>query len=154
MINKVILIGNMGRDPEIKRFDNGSAVAKFSVATNESYKDKAGEWQTVTEWHNIVTWGAAAERTERDFKKGNLVYIEGKLTTRKWQDQEGKDNYTTEVRAIVLKKLERRESAGGYSGVGMPDEKDEFPAVTPPKVATPAAPAAPTQESAEDDLPF
>ena len=77
MINKVLLIGNLGRDPEIRRLESGAAVAKFSIATNENYKDKSGEWQTITEWHNIVAWRGLAERAERDLKKGGMVAIIG-----------------------------------------------------------------------------
>lgn len=158
MVNKVILIGNLGRDPETKRFENGSMVAKFPLATNESYKDKNGEWQTNTEWHNIVSWGGAAERVEKDYKKGSLVFVEGKLTTRKWQDESGKDNYITEVRAMVLRKLERREANDSY-GTNLPSAEDEFPPLaqepSPQKSSAPAAPASTKTEGAvEDDLPF
>ena len=109
MINKVILIGNLGRDPEVRHLESGSVVAKFPVATNESYKDKAGEWQTLTEWHNIIAWRALAERAERSLRKGSLVYIEGKLTHRKYQDQDGNDRYTTEVVANTFRMLEKRQ---------------------------------------------
>ena len=105
MINKVILIGNLGRDPEVRRFDNGSAVAKFSVATNENYRDKSGEWQKITEWHDVVCWRQLAERAEKSLKKGSMVYIEGKLTHRKYQDQNGVDKYITEVVANVLRSI-------------------------------------------------
>ena len=108
MINKVVLIGNLGRDPEVRRLESGAAVAKFSVATNENYKDKNGEWQTQTEWHSIVAWRNLAERVERDLKKGKLIYVEGKLTHRKYQDKDGNDRYITEVLANVIRLLERR----------------------------------------------
>ena len=88
MINKVTLIGNLGRDPEIKHFEGGSSVAKFSLATNENYRDKNGEWKTETEWHDIVAWRHLAERAVKDLHKGSMVYIEGKLTHRKWQDKD------------------------------------------------------------------
>ena len=110
MINKVILIGNLGRDPEVRSLDSGTKMARFSVATNESYKDKSGEWQTLTEWHNIVLWRSLAERAERELKKGNMVYIDGKLTTRKWSDKDGQDRYSTEVVANTYRLLDRRES--------------------------------------------
>lgn len=112
MINKVTLIGNIGKDPEIKELDSGSKVAKFSVATNENYKDKSGEWQNVTEWHNIVAWNNLAERAERDLKKGGSVYIEGKIKTRKWQDKDGNDRYSTDIVANQLRSLERKEKTG------------------------------------------
>ncbi len=109
MVNKVILIGNLGKDPEVKHFDNGGVVAKYSIATNESYKDKAGEWQKKTEWHDIVAWNKEAERAEKYFKKGMMVYVEGKLTHRKWKDDQGNNRYTTEVVSKVSRSLERRE---------------------------------------------
>ncbi len=153
MINKVILVGNLGRDPELKRFDNGSVVGKFSVATSESYKDKAGEWQNLTEWHDIVVWGLLAERAESTLKKGTMVYVEGKLTTRKWQDKDGNNRYTTEVKAALFRKLERKESSGSF-GTGLPSPEDEFPPVKQVESAS-SSPASPSVESAvEDDLPF
>lgn len=156
MVNKVTLIGNLGRDPEVKKFDNGSMVSKFPIATNENYKDKAGEWQTITEWHNVVAWGASAERVERDFKKGMLVYVEGKLTTRKWQDDKGNDRYITEIRSLVLRKLERREGGSGYS-TSLPGQEDEFPPLAANKEPEPSQvsePAPAKEQAVEDDLPF
>ena len=149
MINKVILIGNLGKDPEIRKFDNGGAVTKFPVATNENYRDKNGEWQTVTEWHNVTVWGPAAERAEKDFKKGTMVYIEGKLTTRKYQDQQGVDKYITEVRAAVTRRLEKREEGAG--GMNMPGAQDEFPA---PKKEVSSGEAPQQSPAMDDDLPF
>lgn len=155
MLNRVTLIGNLGKDPEVRHLESGSAVGKFSVATNESYKDKAGEWQTNTEWHNIVCWRNLAERAERTLKKGSLVYVEGKLTSRKWQDQEGNDKYITEVVANTFRLLEKREegSGGGYTN-NFPSANDELPtegmSATPPK--TPAKDFSEVKE--EDDLPF
>ncbi len=134
MINKVILIGNLGKDPEVRKLENGTTVAKLTVATNESYKDKSGEWQTLTEWHNVVLWRNLAERAERDLKKGGKVYIEGKLTTRKWTDKDNNDRYTTEVVANTYRSLERREPAnGGF---------------------TPATESSAPKSEDNDDLPF
>lgn len=96
-VNKVILVGNLGKDPEVRHLDNGRAVANFSLATSETFKNKQGERVTNTEWHNVVLWTPLAEIAERFLKKGNQVYIEGKLTTRSWDDQEGNKRYTTEV---------------------------------------------------------
>jgi len=115
MINKVQLIGNLAKDPEIKTLDNGTKVAQFSIATSENYKDKSGEWQSKTEWHNIVAWRYLAETAER-LIKGQLVYIEGKITTRKWQDKDGNDRYNTDIVAAVLKRLEKGESQSGTIG--------------------------------------
>jgi single-strand DNA-binding protein len=97
-INKVILIGNLGKDPEVRHLESGVMVANFPLATTETYKDRnTGEKRQVTEWHNIVLWRGLAEISERFLKKGNQVYVEGKLRTRSWQDQEGNTRYTTEV---------------------------------------------------------
>ena len=97
-INKVILIGNLGKDPEVRHLENGAVVANFSIATSETYKDrKTGEKVSQTEWHNIVAWRGLAEIAERYLKKGQKVYIEGKLKTRSWQDQDGNNRYSTEI---------------------------------------------------------
>lgn len=109
MINKVILIGNLGKDPELRHTSSGAAVTSFSVATSESYKDKAGEWQNLTEWHNIVLWNEAAERAEKQLKKGDKVYIEGKLKTDKY-DKEGATHYSTKIIASLFRSLEKKEA--------------------------------------------
>ena len=166
MVNKVILIGRLGADPEVRRLESGAVVAKLRVATSESYRDKNDEWQERTEWHNIILWRYLAEKAERDFKKGKLVYIEGKLTHRKWQDQDGNEKYTTEVVGNNVRLLERRDSAGGggYSG-NFPSEADEptvknqsnAPANPTPAAPATSAPAAQPKEvtdAVEDDLPF
>ena len=151
MINKVILIGNLGRDPEVRKFDNGGAVARFSVATNESYRDKNGDWQTNTEWHNVTVWGPAAERASQMLAKGKLVYVEGKLTSRKWEDKDGIERTTVEVRAMVFRLLERRESGGSSYNDSMPTAAD-----MPPEVAEHSNSSANTSgnEGVNDDLPF
>jgi single-strand DNA-binding protein len=96
-VNKVILLGNLGKDPEVRHLENGAAVANFSIATTESFKDRNGNRQEQTEWHNIVLWRGLAEIAEKFLKKGSQVYIEGKLRTRSWQDKEGNTRYTTEI---------------------------------------------------------
>lgn len=96
-VNKVILLGNLGKDPEVRKLENGKSVANFSIATSETYKDKSGEKVTNTEWHNIVLWSPLAEIAERYVKKGNQIYIEGKLTTRSYEDKEGVTKYVTEI---------------------------------------------------------
>ena len=96
-VNKVILVGNLGRDPEVKYLDNGVAVAKLSLATTESYKNKEGERVSQTEWHNVVLWRGLAEVAEKYLKTGASVYIEGKIKTRKWEDKEGVTKYRTEI---------------------------------------------------------
>lgn len=129
-VNKVIIIGNLGRDPEIKYTQSNVPVVNFSVATSESWKDKAtGEWQEKTEWHRIVAWRHLAERAEKYLRKGKQVYVEGKLETRKWQGQDGQDRYTTEIVARELQMLGRRddnEGGGGGFGGGGPSGSGNF----------------------------
>ena len=115
MVNKVMLIGNLGQDPEVRHLESGAVVAKFSLATNERYKDKSGEVKTLTEWHDVVMWRGLAENAERLLSKGKLIYVEGKLSHRKWQDKEGNNRKTTEVLANNFQILEKREqSDSGY----------------------------------------
>lgn len=114
MVNKVTLIGRLGKDPEIRRLESGAVVAQFTVATFESYKDKDGNWQEQTEWHNIVAWRSLAEQAERNFKKGSLVYIDGKLTHRKYVDANQTERFFTEVVANYMRGLEKREGSGQY----------------------------------------
>lgn len=97
MVNKCILIGRIGKDPEVRRLENGAVVAKFSVATSENYKDKSGEWQSDVQWHDVVCWRSLAERAEQSLKKGTQVYIEGKLTHRNWEDSDGNKRRSTEI---------------------------------------------------------
>lgn len=115
MVNKVTLIGNLGKDPEVKHFENGGSVARITLATNESYRDKEGNWQNQTEWHNVVAWRSLADRAEKELKKGSLVYVEGKLKTRQYKDNNGVDRYVTEVEAYTLRSLEKRERQDGGS---------------------------------------
>lgn len=156
MVNKVTLIGNLGRDPEIRRLESGAAVAKFSVATSENYKDKSGEWQSQTEWHDIVLWRTMAERAERDLKKGSMIYLEGKLTHRKWEDKDGNPRKTTEVVGNYFRVLNRRDNNGGGSSNYFPSEE---PAMASGGNTNAAAPVNPTTTSSnaapvDDDLPF
>ncbi|MEZ5040630.1 MAG: single-stranded DNA-binding protein [Saprospiraceae bacterium] len=157
MVNRVILIGNLGRDPEVRRLENGAVVAKFSIATNENYKDKGGEWQTQTEWHDVVVWRSLAERAEQQLKKGGQVYLEGKLTHRTWQDQEGNNRRTTEVVGNYFRLLSRREGGSSDGGSDFPSANDEmtennFSANSP--LSTPSSFDQGGPESADDDLPF
>lgn len=143
MYNKVIFIGNLGRDPEVRQLEGGVKVGRFPIATNESYKDKTGEWQQRTEWHDIVVWRHLAERAERDFKKGSLVFVEGKLTHRKWQDNEGNNRYSTEVVAQIVRPLDK-----------MPREDQSFPGVgDAPGSMTSSNPGNSSADEV-DDLPF
>ncbi|HRH71040.1 MAG: single-stranded DNA-binding protein [Flavobacteriales bacterium] len=113
-VNKVILIGNLGADPEIRHLQNGASVANFRLATSETYKDKTtGERREQTEWHNVVAWRGLAEITEKYVRKGSKIYVEGKLRTRQWQDKEGQTRYTTEIVADEMTLLDRPSNEGG-----------------------------------------
>nr|AAB57885.1 single stranded DNA-binding protein [Shewanella sp. PT99] len=116
-VNKVILVGNLGKDPEVRYMPNGNAVANFTVATSESWKDQQGQQQERTEWHNIVMYRRLAEIAGEYLKKGSKVYIEGKLQTSKWQDQAtGQDRYKTEINAHEMQMLDSRGQSGGQQG--------------------------------------
>ena len=119
MINKVILVGRLGKDPEIRSTPGGTSVAKFSLATDEKFTDRAGEKQERTEWHNIVAWGKLGEICGQYLKKGKLVYIEGSIRTDSWDDKEsGQKKYRTEIVANTMKMLDRRGDEGGGGGGG------------------------------------
>jgi single-strand DNA-binding protein len=119
MINKVILVGRLGKDPEIRSTPQGTSVARFTVATDERFTDRAGEKQERTEWHNITAWGKLAEICGQYLKKGKLVYIEGSIRTDSWDDKEsGQKKYRTEIVARDMKMLDRRGDEGGGSGGG------------------------------------
>jgi single-strand DNA-binding protein len=153
-VNKVILIGNLGKDPEIKYTPTGVPVAKFSLATNERYKDKAGEWQDRTEWHNIVCWQRLAEIVGEYVKKGSKIYIEGRLQTSSWEDkQSGEKKYRTEIIAHDLVLLGGRgESDGGEGrtsrGASASASFDQRPAQAD------EAPAPHPAEITDEDIPF
>lgn len=125
MINKVILIGNLGTDPEVRYLQDGTPTASFTAATTERWKGKDGQMQEQTEWHRIVAWRRLAEICGEHLSKGSRVYIEGKLQTRKWQDKDGNDRYTTEIVAREMKMLSPR-SGGGEAG-GVHDTGEDAP---------------------------
>lgn len=153
MVNKVTLIGNLGGDPEVRHLESGVMVGRFSLATNERYQDKSGEWQTLTEWHNVVVWREMAERAEKQLKKGMLVYVEGKVSYRKYNDKDGNERQTTDIVANNLRILEKREGGGGYEN-RFPSE-DSTPARGGNAAATSQAPqTAPPAQPEGDDLPF
>jgi single-strand DNA-binding protein len=143
-INKVILVGNLGQDPEVRYMPNGNAVANFNVATSETWKDKqTGEQKDRTEWHRVVIFGKLAEVTGEYIKKGTLVYIEGQLQTRKWQDQSGQDRYTTEV---VINPI-----GGTLQILGSRDSDSTSQQQSTPQAI---APAQAQQDTFDDDIPF
>jgi single-strand DNA-binding protein len=155
-VNKVILVGHLGKDPEVKYTPQGTAVAKFSVATNWRSKDKEGQWQDHTEWHNVVLWERLAEVAGEYLKKGRQVYIEGRLQTRSWDDkQTGQKKYMTEIVANDLVLLGGRgegggEFAGGTRGVSSSSAGNNFDQSTPQAEPAPAGAGPITDE----DIPF
>jgi len=117
-VNKVILVGRLGRDPEIRTTASGNSVGNLRIATTERRKDRDGNWNDHTEWHTLVCFGKTAETAGRFLKKGRQIYVEGRLQTRKWQDKEGRDRYSTEVVCNVLRFLGSRDDSGGGGGGG------------------------------------
>ena len=114
-VNKVIIVGNVGRDPELRYTQSGQPVASFSIATNERFKDKDGNWKDRTEWHRIVAWARLAEICGEYLRKGSQVYVEGRIQTRDWEDKEGNKRQTTEIIALGMQMLGRRGEGGGPS---------------------------------------
>jgi single-strand DNA-binding protein len=112
-LNKAMLIGNLGQDPEVRYTQNNTAVATLNIATSERYKDSNGEYQENTEWHRVVAWGRTAEICQQYLTKGSKVYIEGPIQTRQWEDKEGQKKYTTEIKALRMVMLDSKGSSGG-----------------------------------------
>ncbi len=156
MINKVTLLGRLGKDPEIRHFDNNIAVCNFSLATDRGYKDKNGEWQNETEWHNLVIWKPWLINTaEKYLKKGSLVYIEGRLATRSWDDQTGNKKYTTEIIVEELKLTEKRGDSGNGNFPPPPKASDApSVSVSSKDTETTTETKAPSTDDVADDLPF
>jgi len=153
-VNKVILIGNLGQDPEVKYMPNGGAVTNVTVATSESWKDKnTGEQKENTEWHRVVFFRRLAEIAGEYLKKGSKVYIEGKLQTRKWQDQSGNDRYTTEIVANEMQMLDSRGGGGGGGGGSFNQSAGQSSGTSAPQQPT-AAPAGGGMGDFDDDIPF
>jgi len=147
-VNKVILIGNLGADPEVRHLQNGASVANFNMATTEVYKDKqTGERREITEWHRVVAWRWHAETAERFLRKGSKVYVEGKLRTRQYQDKDGQNRYITEVVVDEMNLLDRpSQDRPAQAGV------QQQPASAGPRPEVAAVPVAASEP--EDDLPF
>ena len=117
-VNKAILVGNLGRDPEMRHTPNGQAVVNFTLATSETWTDKSGERQERTEWHRIVVWGKTAEMCNQYLSKGRTVYVEGRIQTREWEDKDGNKRYTTEINAQNVNFIGPRTDGGGGGGGG------------------------------------
>jgi single-strand DNA-binding protein len=138
-VNKAIILGNLGRDPELRHTQSGKAVCQLNVATTEKWTDQSGERQEKTEWHRIAVWGRQAENCSQYLSKGRSVYVEGRIETRKWQDKDGNDRYSTEIVADRVQFIGGRDGAGG--GRGTDDFSDPGPLEPPPA-------------SGGDDIPF
>ena len=157
-VNKVILVGNLGADPETRYTANGSAVTNIRLATTESWRDKqSGETQERTEWHRVVFFSRIAEIAAEYLRKGRQVYVEGQIRTRKWQGQDGQDRYTTEIVASEMQMLGGRSEGGG--GTAQPRERDSAPEASwsGDESASPSPPAAPKSgpsDDFDDDIPF
>ncbi|HTS72050.1 MAG TPA: single-stranded DNA-binding protein [Terriglobia bacterium] len=154
-VNKVILIGRLGRDPELKYTPSGAPVAKFSLATDESFKDRTGEQQKHTEWHNIVAWNKLAEICGEYLTKGKQVYIEGSIRSRQWQDQSGNKRTSYEIIANQMQMLGTKADSERAPGASMERAAPERPApvpASPPPAAEPVSQAEP--EISDEDIPF
>jgi single-strand DNA-binding protein len=155
-VNKVILIGNLGRDPETRYSADGAAITNVTIATSESWKDKAtGEKKEITEWHRVVFFERLAEVAGEYLRKGSPVYVEGRLQTRKWTDKEGVERYTTEIRADRMQMLGSRQGAGAPAGGGA--DLDDTPAPAPAARgggSRPAQKPAANIADLDDDIPF
>ncbi len=151
-VNKAIIIGNLGKDPEMRYMPSGDAICNFSIATTDSWKDKSGEKQEKTEWHRISMFGKLAEIAGEYLKKGSQVYVEGRLQTRKWQDKDGHERYTTEIVA------DRMQMLGSKSGGGSNFEVVDNSAASTPASAPAAKKPAPAKgtgfDDLDDDIPF
>jgi single-strand DNA-binding protein len=161
-LNKVMIIGNLGRDPEMRYTPNGQAVTQFTVAVNRRHRDQQGEWQEETEWFRVVAWGPLAERTAEYLRKGRKVYVEGRLQTRSWEGQDGQKRYTTELIANTVSPLDRRPTDEGAPPPGAGDEGRPAGGGGEPRPPAQDRPAAPEGQSGQgsypaddlDDLPF
>ena len=151
-VNKVILVGRLGQDPDVRYMPNETAVCNFSLATSSSYKDKTGEKVDQTEWHRIVMFGKVAEIAKEYLKKGSQIFVEGRLQTRKWQTKEGQDRYTTEVVAATMQMLGTKDNASSGSDSSGNFEQQKSQSSNEPTKAP--SPAVESFDQLEDDIPF
>lgn len=153
MVNKVFLVGRLGKDPVIKHFQDGGAIAEFSIATSENYKDKEGIWKEVTDWHNIKLPNKfMAERAEKYLKKGSLIHVEGKIRTRSWDDKDGKKHYITEIIVDQFRMLDKKSDSGSSEG-GTSGYQQQQQSSSSSSSVSEESPAASTT-TVDDDLPF
>jgi len=159
-VNKVILVGNLGKDPEIRHLRSGETVASTDLATTDKWKDKSGQVQERTEWHNLSFFGRQAEVVGQYLKKGSQIYVEGSIRTEKWQDKEGKDRYTTKIVVNTMQMLGSRQGGSGNNYQGgaeqfaqRPSDPTQRPSAAPNRPAAPPA-AKNSFDDFDDDLPF
>ena len=151
-VNKVILIGNLGKDPEVRYLESGAAVANVTLATTEKYKDRNGNQVENTEWHDLEMWEGLAKIAEQYLKKGSSIYVEGKIKTDSWQDDQGNKKYRTRIRVQQMTMLG---GGGGGSNAGMAPAQTSEPISSPPaEVQPPVEAPAPKEDNSIDDLPF
>ena len=156
-LNKVLLIGNVGKDPEIRHLQGGASVATITLATSERYKDRNGESREITEWHTVIAWRQLADLAENYIRKGSQIYVEGRIRSRSWDDQNGQKRYVTEIQADAIQLLGRRgdnaaapaqpqqpQNYGGYSAPAQPQPQQTPPIVNPADLT----------DDGTDDLPF
>ena len=145
-LNKAMIIGRLGQDPDVRYTQSNTAVANMSIATSERYKDKSGEWKETTEWHRVVAWGRTAEICQEYLKKGSQVYIEGPIQTRQWEDKDGQTRYTTEIKALTMTMLDSKNEGAGPA-----------PSKPKSKASEPMSSSVDLDENfddIDDDLPF
>ncbi len=165
-LNKVLLIGNVGKDPEVRHLESGAAVATITLATSERYRDRNGEMRELTEWHTVIAWRQLADLAENYIRKGSQIYVEGKIRSRSWDDQNGQKRYVTEIQADTIQLLGRRAdgpSAGApapaqpanYGGYNTPAQpRPAAPSQQPHQPTTPMVNPADLTDEGTDDLPF
>ncbi len=156
--NKIIIVGNLGRDPELRYTPQGNAVCSFTLATNERRRDKAGEFQDITTWFRVTLWGNQAETASKYLAKGRPVYIEGRLRVEEWTDRDNNNRYTLEVNATEMQFIGSRQDAGDYSGGGPSHDEPSYSGAPAADAAASGSAAAPAPVAAppksDDDIPF
>lgn len=154
-LNKVLLIGNVGKEPDVRHLESGVAVASFTLATSERYKDRNGESKELTEWHNIVAWRQLADLASNYIHKGSQIYVEGRIRTRSWDDQGGAKRYVTEILADTIQLLGRKDGASVPSGAGYAEPvRQDARRSEPAAASAPAVSPADLSADSSDDLPF